>query len=509
MRPVFLTTFACLTLLFSQTVNALVYEEAVQDESAQESMQIILAAEMPDIADTSKTRYGELKQLIKDEREQVPTTFFIFGGGSVGPSALSNLDRGSHIIDILNSLEPDAMGVAKREFSYLEDELSLRSYEAAFPMVASNLIDTRFNTLLTGLTDTALITRNKVTLGFISISDPRLVNEYLLDNVIVQDAEKTIRVLSQELREAGADIVLLHFFDAFPTVVKLLDEHVLNYAFNSNTRYLDSIVPEYLKDPRIFTLDSPGSAIIASLAVNRGFELLSVTKSDLTNIPADPVVENQVNSYLHRLNRLLDDNIAYWDGTFSTRRDDVRGKENAFANFVVDTMRSFGKADIAIINGGAIRGDTTYQKNTQITRRTIATELPFRAALTVITVSGQQILDALEAGLAGLDQLRGTFPQVSGMRVEFDSNAPAGNRVQSVYINDEQLNLSKNYVLATTDYLASGGDGYASLAVANTTTVASFKRTILVSDLVQQVLNLNGKLDSKVEQRIVDVGSKP
>ena len=31
------------------------------------------------------------------------------------------------------------MGIAKREFSFFEDELSLRSYEASFPVVASNL----------------------------------------------------------------------------------------------------------------------------------------------------------------------------------------------------------------------------------------------------------------------------------------------------------------------------------------------------------------------------------
>jgi 5'-nucleotidase/UDP-sugar diphosphatase len=151
MRIFLYQALLCLTALLIKTPIAAAQVSTVQ---------VILAAEMPDIADPQQGRYAELKQLIYDERKRVPTTFFLFGGGSIGPSALSNLDRGSHIIDILNSLEPDAMGAAKREFSFTVDELSLRSYEAAFPIVASNLIDKRLNAVPDGLSDRALITRN-------------------------------------------------------------------------------------------------------------------------------------------------------------------------------------------------------------------------------------------------------------------------------------------------------------------------------------------------------------
>lgn len=500
MRLPFFTMLICLALLFAPQSFA-----ATQDST----MQIILAAEMPNIADPTKTRYAELKQLILNERKRVPTTFFVFGGGSVGPSALSNLDRGSHIIDILNSLEPDAMGVVKREFSYLVDELSLRSYEAAFPIVASNLVDTRVNTIPNGLAKTALITRNDVQLGFISVSDQRLIKEYLLDDIEVEDKVTTTRLLAKELREQGADIILLHYFDDFPELISLLDEGVVNYAFNANTLVEGSIYPEYLQDQRILTLDALASAIVVSIGTTDGFPLMSVNTYDLTKIPAEPSVESQINDYLHRLNRLLNDSIAFWAGEYSTRRNDVRGKENAFANFVVDTMREFGNADIAIINGGSIRGDTVYQKNTQITRRTIATELPFRATLTVISVSGKQVLEALEQGLSGLDLLRGTFPQVSGMRVKFDSTAPAGNRVQSVHIGDAKIDPAKRYILATTDYLAAGGDGYTALQTLETDTDSALERSILVSDLVQQTLSISGKLDSKIDKRLVDIGGEP
>ena len=493
-------------VLLSLTLLLIVCMRVGANES---TLQIILAAEMPDVTNPQQARYGELKRLIDIERTKVPTTFFLFGGGSIGPSALSKFDRGSHIIDLLNSLEPDAMGVAKREFSYFLDELSLRSYEAAFPIVASNLIDTRSNTVPNGLIDSVLISREPVTLGFISISDERLVDEYLLDNIVVEDKVTKVTILAKQLRDAGADLIMLHYFDYFTDINTLFDNKIIDYAFNSNTRLQSHIVEQYFTDPRILLLHNPGSALVASFNIDANFTLKSVKSIDLNKIPADPFVENQVKAYVHRVNRLLDDNIAYWDDLYSTLRNEVRSKENAFANFVVDTMREFGQADIALINSGSIRGDTTYAKNTQITRRTIATEMPFRPTLVVITVSGQQVLDALENGLAGLPLLKGSFLQVSGMRVEYDSSALVGQQVISVYINDKALNPQQDYLLATTDYLAAGGDGFVSLSTEMRPNRNSVERTILVSDLVQQTLRIRGKLDSKVDNRIVDKVGRP
>jgi 2',3'-cyclic-nucleotide 2'-phosphodiesterase (5'-nucleotidase family) len=472
-------------------------------------MQLILAADMHDISNSAHGRYAELKYLIDIERKQVPTTFFLFGGGSIGPSALSNLDRGSHIIDILNSVEPDAMGTAKREFSYSVDELSLRSYEAAFPIVSSNLIDKRLNKIPDGLSNMALITRNNVKLGFISISDQRMVKEYLLRNILVQDKITQVKKIAAELKSLGADIIILHYFDRFPEISTLLDSNIINYAFNSSTLIRGSTIEQYFKHENIFFLGKPGNALVATFNIDNNFSLLSLRAVDLTKLPADPKVKNQTNHYLHRLTRLFNENIAYWSDEYTTRREDVRSKENAFANFVVDVMRSAGKTDIAIINGGSIRGDATYAANTQITRRTIASELPFRSTLTVLSVSGKELKDSLEIGLTDLELSKGSFPQVSGMRVKFDSSAPIGERVVSVTINNKALDASKTYSVATTSYLASGGDGYSPLLASTRNNRLVLDRTVLISNLVQQHLKIKGKIDSKIEQRIIDIARKP
>jgi len=490
--------------VISLTSISLLSSAAIADDSKEAV--IVFAAGMPDISNPRSGKYAELQHLVSQQRESKKTTFFIFGGGSIGPSALSNLDRGSHIIDILNSLEPDAMGVAKREFSYFEDELSLRSYEAAFPMVASNIIDQRIGLTPDGLVDKVIITKGTIKLGFISIVNERLIYEYLLKNVIVKDPLTTIKTKAKALRDAGADIVLLHYFYPFDFVPQLLESRDIDFAFNSSTSYVDKKALN--THPRLLSINEAGQAVVAKVGFSPQLDILSSELITLANMPPDLTVQAQVNAYQLRLDRLLDDRIGYWDGKFTTQRAIVRSSENLFANYIVDAMRSLTATDIAIINGGSIRGDTTYEQNAEITRRTIANELPFRSALNVISIKGKYIVEALEIGLSGLDELTGTFPHISGMRLTFDSEAKPGERLVSVFVNGNKIMPEQTYTLATTNYLFEGGDGYTPLAMGSQMKDSIVLKNILISDLVQRDIRLKGKLSSKIDNRIVDVAQQ-
>lgn len=69
------------------------------------------------------------------------------------------------------------------------------------------------------------------------------------------------------------------------------------------------------------------------------------------------------------------------------------------------------------------------------------------------------------------------FPIVSGIRVEWDSRLPPGNRVKGIWIADQEvdadgtihskngqpLDRNKVYRIVTRDYMASGHDGYEAL----------------------------------------------
>ncbi len=473
------------------------------------TFRLVVAADMPDIFDDSRGSYPHLKELLKQQRntqDSSPVLFF-FGGGSIGPSAMSAFDRGSHIIDLLNTLEPDVMGVAKREFSYFEDELSLRAYEAAFPIVTSNVEDFRINDVLDGLHDTTIIQKGGLSIGFISIVNERLIDEYLLTNVGVNDPLESVKSKAVKLRKQGVDLIVLHYSFPFDFVKDLLDDSVIDLAFLSDTRLQKQYKEDVIKHENILFMEEPGLAQIAEFTFYDKFQLESKRTVQLSELATDSGTNNQVLGYKVRLDRLLNERIGYWSSQYTTRREDVRGSENAFVNFVVDSMREFEQADIALLNGGSIRGDRTYESGSSITRRDIATELPFRSSLSVLSISGGSIIKALESALAAYDDVKGAFPHVSGMEVYFDTSKPPYSRVQKVLVAGKPIREDKIYRLATSDYLANGGDGLSALQEGKKKLRSQVDNTILITDLVIQNIRLKGGVDAQLESRLVNLAA--
>lgn len=150
----------------------------------------------------------------------------------------------------------------------------------------------------------------------------------------------------------------------------------------------------------------------------------------------------------------------------------VRRAETNMGDFIADSFRIGSGADVALVNGGAVRdsiekGEITYGELLEVQ--------PFNNALCVVEATGQQIADALEWGVKDIPNEFGGFLQVSGLTYEIDVNVPstvivdaednfAGvsgeRRVRNITIGGEPIDLSKTYTVAGCDYLLlDGGDG--------------------------------------------------
>lgn len=72
------------------------------------------------------------------------------------------------------------------------------------------------------------------------------------------------------------------------------------------------------------------------------------------------------------------------------------------------------------------------------------------------------MLQVLENGVSQYPKHEGRFLQVSGLKFAFDPSKPPGKRIDSrlVKVQDEILDLEKNYNLATKLYLKQGKDGF-------------------------------------------------
>ncbi len=154
----------------------------------------------------------------------------------------------------------------------------------------------------------------------------------------------------------------------------------------------------------------------------------------------------------------------------------VRRAETNLGDLCADAYRDQGGGtDIAFVNGGGIRVQLSAG---DLTLNNILTVHPFGNSLTVIEVTGQQVLDALEWSVHSLPGEFGGFDQVSGITFEYDATIESPvisddngmfvgvdetkeRRVRNVLVGGEPLDPEKIYTLASHDYqLLNHGDGY-------------------------------------------------
>lgn len=470
---------------------------------SQPKVKLVYAADLPIIGSTLHGDYAELATLLETMRSEPSSqTLFVFGGASLAPSPLASFDSGSHIVDILNQLEPDVMSITKREFSYFEDELILRSYEASFPFLLSNAIDLQTAEPLDGIHTDLIIEAQGTTVGFISIVEPGITTQYLLRRLSIDDPKKAVNSLASKLRRQGADLVVLLHSDQYSFIQPYLEDGTLDLAIQSETNDARLPLTANNRHPNQVIVDKPGNAAV--IEVTKSGDSLAKSTVEmiaLDSLPEHPDINSVVSTYQQRLENQFGRTIAKVIKPFSTTREAVRTGESGFGNVIADAMRVEGEADLAIFNGGTIRGDTTYEAGQVFTKRDLLLELPFRSRLVTLEVSGDLILQALENGVSEYELIQGRFPQVSSVTMQVNTQKAPGQRVSDVFINEQALQKNQTYLLATTDYLFNGGDDYVMLRNAKRRYDLA-PTTPLLSDVLQRALTRTGELNAKSENRI-------
>lgn len=140
------------------------------------------------------------------------------------------------------------------------------------------------------------------------------------------------------------------------------------------------------------------------------------------------------------------------------------GTESSLGDLITDALRSsVADADFAVINSGGIRADLT---GPTVTFGDMFEVLPFDNFIAILRLSGEELYELMRLGTLG----RQGILQVSGMRIVLDrsrdAELPLEKRNFVVSISDASgnpIDRSKTYTIATTDFVASGGDGLVSL----------------------------------------------
>ncbi len=127
--------------------------------------------------------------------------------------------------------------------------------------------------------------------------------------------------------------------------------------------------------------------------------------------------------------------------------------ESSLGDWAADCLRKWAKADAAVVNADSLRADLPAG---QITQYDLYTLYPYADNVTYLTMKGAALLAALEAGLSVPDN----FAQISGLRVRYNPQAPAGKRILSASAGGVPISADESYRVAVTDHMLAGGAGH-------------------------------------------------
>jgi len=286
--------------------------------------------------------------------------------------------------------------------------------------------------------------------------------------------------------------------------------NVLVVNSDQQYRYVGNLIAEFNRHGEIVGADTRSGPIATSAAGVAALEL------ELGRDLAPDFWVEQTFAAL-RDTRLIQDAFAVVGDTVAPlngQRADVRSRETNLGRLAADSSVWFARGngfpgtDMALKHGGGIRDSIA---GPTIIRLSIQAALAFDNTLTVLEMTGAQVLAAMENAVSRVPALDGHFPQVAGVQMAYDaSQAPreglaeltVPSRVRDLTITrsdgtvvDLVVNgvadaaaLADTFVLATNSFTATGGDGFAAFAAATVLGATATGEQAILEDYIGDAL---------------------
>ncbi|KAJ1661968.1 hypothetical protein IW140_006258 [Coemansia sp. RSA 1813] len=424
-------------------------------------------------------------------QETAQPTLTLFSGDAYFPSLESSISRGEHMLPILNSLNIDASTFGNHEFDQGIDQLEHLIERNNFPWIVTNLTDKETGGPAARRNSVPYLIKQ---LGPLRVGIIGIVEKEWLDTLpclpptfVYHDFVKSAREMATKLKKdesLACDLVICLSHMRLPNDIKLADacSDVVDLFLSGHDHfyYVGSGVSEF-SDPSLPMLpekysghdddtsmldtwkkeraqlpdDASGRRLVKSgtdfrdlseISLEIGgvhgsgstVSKLSVTRHRVTtNIPEDAEIKQMVDTIEAHLSKAMDKLIGFTTTAWDARSTVCRTQESNIGSFSGDLMRlcyagTVG-VEIGLLCGGAIRSDKVYPQG-QVRMRDIMEIFPFEDPVIVVKLTGSQIRRALENGVSKWPAQEGRFPQVSGIRFEFDSRREPGDRVTSIVL---------------------------------------------------------------------------
>ncbi len=382
------------------------------------------------------------------------------GGDFFQGSPEVNNSQGRLIVEIMNAWGVSAAAIGNHEFDYGFDAFRRAAAVASFSILSANL--GADHPCWQPYTTRQLGSLSLVLAGCTTLDLPKYTRAELIRGLTVEPDDEALRRIWPVLASIPADmrILLSHCgAERDRTLARLVPGFDLLVGGHTNTEILP---PERIGSTWVVQTRGMGTTV-ARLDFSRGgpgqvwhLEHWERVVLDGTRYGHDVAMQRLLQPHREKA-------AAQLDLPLGTLQHDVPRMgvlDSGSANLIADALRAFASVPIAIQNRGGARVDMAAGT---ITGRHLYQLSPFDNTIVILTLTGHELVEVLEAGL-----FMETGPvQVSGIEVTLIMDALGLFHVADVAFPDgSRLEASKQYKVVTNNFLAEGRDGFTMLASA-------------------------------------------
>lgn len=426
-----------------------------------------------------------------------------FGGDLLAPSLMSSVTKGKHMVEALELLGAHVGTLGNHDFDFgihrvreLTQDATLFHFEGPPSRGKVDWVMSNISGLdgepAAGAHRWLLREWQGVLVGIVAVSENWLADAGLSAESSSTDKHAkweeevaSARKWARHVRQQGAEIVLGLCHDLVKNTKRLAHEvsevdfwlggheHIYlegdrfviaGYDFDDFCLLRFQVPAESSGEP----LQPPQLRRVQVPADTPTEQELRCMKLEGTAARMRSLVEHYSKEVEHVLSRPLGCSLS---GELDTRKFGLRTQEtiagNLFADAIFESLRSKG-AECCLIIAGMVSSGPGKTPAGPLTLGNVVSWFPWEGGTCILELSGETILEALEHGCHKLPLRYGMFPQVSGMSfgVAVDPKSPSGShgapgsRVSEVTIAGQPVEPARLYKVATSEYLADGGDDY-------------------------------------------------
>ena len=462
-----------------------------------------------------KPTYAAIAALKKSIEDTGRDVLLVDAGDHIQGTAYGSMDDGATIIELMNEAGYDLATPGNHEFDYGMARAKAVLREADFPYVSCNWVDLRTGFNVLPSVKFFFVGGRKI--AFVGVTTPETFTKstpayfmndaqtkYIYDILGGEDGQKLYDAVQEAIDKAefwGADTIIgLGHLGVDPSSSPWTSEEVIAHT-HGFTAFIDGHSHTVMANKQVtdasgkaVTLTQTGSYFKNIGKMTVGADGTITTELIDTYEGLDAAVAATASNWISAVDDMLGEEIAVGDTKFyindpATGKRRIRSGETNLGDFVADGIYTYFNeieelhCDVAIMNGGGIRTDVEAGPWSFKTCKTVS---PFGNVACLMSVTGQQIQDALEFGarFAGAEgKENGGFLHVAGARYTIhpmipntvqtnDKNVWTGSatipRVSNVEIYDkttgtyQPLDPNATYALAGMNYtLRNLGDGFA------------------------------------------------